>query len=326
MHWWIITFSFLAGFFLILGVLNLAWTIPERGRLRKIRQRLEFIADVNARERDPYLSILRDELLSDIPAFHKFLSRFIITTGLQKLINQADLKIRSGVVILISLVMAVGTGFVLSFFNISKVFALTVGLSIFVGMLPYLYILRVRRRRFNRFEEHFPEALELMGRALRAGHAFTTALEMVAMEMPYPISMEFEKVFVQQNFGLPLRNSLINLMDRVPLMDVRFFATAVLIQKETGGNLAEILDKLGHVIRERFKLRGHVKAVSAQGRLSGMFLCLLPIIVAVLMVLISPNYIGVLYKEQFGRYILATWMICQVVGFLAIRKIIRIKI
>ncbi|MBI1747807.1 MAG: type II secretion system F family protein [Acidobacteria bacterium] len=322
----VVVLSFITGFCFVLGALSLAWSIPERGRLKQVRERLEFINSAEARAKDPYLTILRDELLSEIPALHRFLSRFVVVGGLQRVITQANLKIRAGVVLLVCVSLAFGTGYFLSATYTNAVWPVILLGSLLVGFLPIAYVLHLRQRRFRKFEEQLPEALELLGRALRAGHAFTTAIEMIASEMREPISTEFGKAFVQQNFGLPLRQSLMNLTDRVPLLDVQFFVTAVLIQKETGGNLAEILDNLSYVIRERFKLQGQVRAVSAYGRLTGTILAVLPIALAILLYLSSPEYMMVLFRDRTGRMITGVYLVFQVLGFLTIRKIVKIRV
>ena len=167
--------------------------------------------------------------------------------------------------------------------------------------LPWV-VLRIKRtRRLRAFEEAFPEALDLMSRALKAGHAFATGLKMVADEMPEPIGPEFRKTFDEQNFGLPLKDSLANLTARVPLLDVRFFVTAVLIQRETGGNLSEILENLAHVVRERFKILRQVRVYTAHGRLTGYVLLALPAFLAIALAFINPEHMQLLFRERIGH-------------------------
>jgi tight adherence protein B len=173
---------------------------------------------------------------------------------------------------------------------------------------------------------HFPEALEMFARSLRAGHSFTGAIQLVAQEMPDPIGPEFSKVFEEQNLGIPLRQALIGMTDRVDILDVKFFVTAILIQRETGGNLAEIIDKISYVIRERFRVQGQLKIFTAQARMSGTILSLLPIGVAVLIGIMNPEYLKPLWFERAGRIMIAVAVILQILGMLAMRKIIRIKI
>jgi tight adherence protein B len=194
------------------------------------------------------------------------------------------------------------------------------------GTIPLAVIAWIRHRRLLQFEEHFPESLDLLGRAVRAGHAFTTGLEMVSKESPEPIAGEFRTTFEEQNFGLPLRDALINLTQRVPLVDVRFFVTALLVQKETGGNLAEILDELARVIRDRFRIYREVQVRTAQGRLTATILIALPVVILVIMDVLNPRYAHVLFDDPLGRSILGIAAAMQIVGSLIIWRIVRIKV
>ena len=176
------------------------------------------------------------------------------------------------------------------------------------------------------FEKNFPEAIDLLGRAVRAGHAFTTGIEMIATELPEPVAREFRITFEEQNFGLPLKEALLNLAERVPLIDVRFFVVAILIQKETGGNLAEILDNLSRVVRERFKILGEVRIRTAQGRMTAGVLIALPPLMALMLVVVNPDYIGVLFTDPAGPYILVAAAIMQVIGSAILWKIVHIEV
>jgi tight adherence protein B len=176
------------------------------------------------------------------------------------------------------------------------------------------------------FEEQFPEALDLIARALKAGHAFATGLKMAADELPEPVGPEFRKTFDEQNFGLPLKESLENLTMRVPLIDVRFFATAVLIQRETGGNLSEILENLAHVVRERFKILRQVRVYTAHGRLTGYVLLALPAVLAIALMFINPEHMNLLFRERMGQTMLMAALAMQTVGYLWIRQVIKIEV
>jgi tight adherence protein B len=191
---------------------------------------------------------------------------------------------------------------------------------------PFGVISFKRRRRLRRFEERFPEALDLLGRAVRAGHAFTTGMEMIAKESPEPIAFEFRKTFEEQNFGLPLRDALLNMTERVPLVDVRFFVTALLVQKETGGNLAEILDNLARVIRDRFRIYREVRTKTAQGRLTAMILIALPPVMMGVLGVINPSYLRVLFEDPKGPTVLAIAGTLQLIGSAIIWKIIHIEV
>ncbi len=193
------------------------------------------------------------------------------------------------------------------------------------ALIPYLYISRRRKQRFAKFEEYFPEAIDILGRAIRAGHAFSTGLEVVAEEANAPVSDEFRQVYEEQKFGLPLTESLLSLADRIAILDVRIFVTAVMIQRESGGNLAEILDNLSYVIRERFKFRRQLRVHTAHGKMTGYVLAVAPIVAGIGMYTLNPDYMGVLFTEPGGRLMLAVAVTLQLFGFLVIRKLVQIK-
>ena len=196
-----------------------------------------------------------------------------------------------------------------------------------VGLVVPIGFLRFKRtQRMKKFEEHFPEALDLLSRAIRAGHAFQTAMGMVAEEMGPPVGIEFKKCFEQQNYGLPLKEALNQLTERVPLMDVRFFVTAVSIQRETGGNLAEILDNLANVVRERFKILRQVRTHTAHGRFTGYVLLALPAALAVALSFISPEHIRSLFTTRMGQTMLIGAVVMQTIGFIWIKRVIKIEV
>jgi tight adherence protein B len=178
----------------------------------------------------------------------------------------------------------------------------------------------------RRFEEQFPEALELLARALRAGHAFQTAMGMAADELKEPTGPEFKKTFDQQNYGLPLRDALLQMIDRMPLLDVRFFVTAVMIQRESGGNLAEILENLAHVVRERFKILRQVRVHTAHGRFTAWVLLALPGALAVTLYVLNPEHMEILFKQSLGQKMLVITVIMQVIGYFWIQKVIKIEV
>jgi len=194
------------------------------------------------------------------------------------------------------------------------------------GLLPYLYVLNVRHKRLAAFEEQFPEALDFLARAMRAGHAFTISLEMLADESQPPLSPEFRKVFNEHNLGLPIETALKNLVGRMPLLDVRFFVSAVLLQRETGGNLAEVLTKLAYIIRERFKLKGQVKAASAHGRITGAVLTVMPLVLALALLAIAPGYLQSMARDPDGKWIILGAVIGLLLGHFSIRRIVNIKV
>lgn len=194
------------------------------------------------------------------------------------------------------------------------------------GLLPLGFAMRKRTKRLRRFEELFPESLEFVARSMRAGHAFSVSLEMIHKEFQEPLAGEFRRAFEEHNLGLPLEAALEKLSKRIPSLDVHFFVSAVVLQKRTGGNLAEILDKLAYVIRERFKLRGKIRAISAHGRMTGLALTLIPVGVAVMMFVVNPDYIRFFFLEEIGHYMLAAAIGLQIAGYAVIMKIVKIEV
>jgi tight adherence protein B len=192
--------------------------------------------------------------------------------------------------------------------------------------LPFYWLIRRRRKRINQFVESMPEAVELISRALRSGHGLASGLHLVAEEMKGPIADEFNRVFEEQNLGIPIELALRNMADRLPVMDVRFFVIAVIIQRATGGDLAEVLDKIGRLIRQRFELRGHVKSLTAEGRLSGVVLLGMPPAMLVLLYFLNYEYVSVLFKNPIGVKMLSITAAGQVVGAWVIKKIVAIKV
>jgi tight adherence protein B len=192
--------------------------------------------------------------------------------------------------------------------------------------LPVVHVWWRRKKRFDTFLEQLPDALDLISRALSAGHAFPEALHMVSIEMPEPVATEFRKAYEEQNLGLSLKLALENLTQRMPILDLKMCVTAVLIQRETGGNLAEILEKVSYTIRERFRIMGDLKTLTTSSRMSAWLLCGLPIFVAIAVTVMNPEYMSVLWKDDRGHYLIAIAMFMQVTGMLIVRKILKIKI
>jgi tight adherence protein B len=196
----------------------------------------------------------------------------------------------------------------------------------FGASLPYIYARRRKAKRLEAFEECFPEAIDLLGRAIRAGHAFSTGLQMVGEESPEPLAGEFRRVFEEQKFGLAIEDSLLALADRIDLVDMRIFVTALLIQREVGGNLAEILDKISYTIRERFTIQRQVRVYTAQGRFTGYLLAVLPIGVGFLIWMLNHEYMMILFSHPTGRLMISLAALLQIIGFFVIRKIIHIEV
>ena len=219
---------------------------------------------------------------------------------------------------------AAGTGVVWVLFPVPKLIALLVG--IVGGLAPVGYVWWLRKGRLHKFESIFPETLEFISRSMRAGHAFSVSLEMIHREFPEPVSGEFRRAFEEHNLGLPLETALQKLAVRVPSLDVHFFVSAVLLQKRTGGNLAEILDKLAVIIRERFKLRGRIKAVSAHGKMTATTLSSIPLAVGLLMFFTNPDYVTFFFEDEVGQMMLGAGVVLQLAGFGVMKKIVNIEV
>jgi tight adherence protein B len=270
------------------------------------------------------VDIRRQELLSSIPWLNRWLQRIDLFPRLRLLLYQAELNWTVGGLLLMCTFAWVIAGNVIYWRTEAGVFSAVVGA--FASGGPLLYVLHKRSRRFNRFEERLPNALEMMVSALRAGHSLNSAIGTVAKEAEEPVGKEFQKCFDEQNFGLELRTSLLNLSVRVPVDDVRMIVTAVLIQKESGGNLAEILEKVAYIIRERFRLRRQIRVHTAQGRLTGWILALLPLVLGVGLYLVNPESMSLLWKRPIGLKLLYAASAMTVIGGLIIRKIVRVRI
>jgi tight adherence protein B len=269
-------------------------------------------------------SILKREGFSDFPIINALLQRIKIAADVAVLIKQANSSWTVGGVLLGTIALVVVVGVLGAAWLHNMVLGLVLGLA--AGNVPYLSLLIMRKARLRRFEIILPDAIDLMARALRAGHAVTAAIEMVAREIPDPVGAEFRRVFEEQNFGLPIREALQNLAKRVPVPDLQFLVTAMLVQKETGGNLAEVLDKAGAVIRERSRLLGQLRIYTAQGRMTGWILGLLPFIIFVLMNFLNPGYARNLIDDPTGRTAIWIGLGLMVVGIWMIRKIVDIKV
>jgi tight adherence protein B len=294
----------------------------ERARL--LRDRLAAVQKAAEREPGEELALLRDEMLSEIPALDSLLRRSERISNLQLLLSQAGLEMRAGNMLMLCLVCGVVCAVVTLLVSKTVVFG-WVGLLV-GAFLPYSFASYKRAKRFQKFEELFPEAIDTLARAVRAGHAFTTALELIANEISEPVASEFRKLFEEQKFGMPVRDALLNMSERVPLVDVKFFVTAVMLQRETGGNLAEILDNLSYMIRERFKIMRQVRVFTAQGRLTMMLLMALPPAIVVLMLLMNPGFIRPLFDDPMGHTLIVAGITLQTIGYFVIRRIIHIQV
>src|SRR5246127_675173 len=317
--------AFLVLVLVALAVFSFLSLLDQRSaRARLIKERLANERKAPERAPEEEVAVLRDEQLSQIPALDMMLRRSARVTEIQKMLAQGGQSMRAGnflgLCALAGLVASIVAYVVSKRVEVAWV-ALLVGF-----MLPYSYASFRRNQRFEKFEELFPEAIDTLARAVRAGHAFTTALEMITNEVAEPVASEFRQLYEEQKFGMPVRDALMNLTERVPLVDVKFFVTAVMLQRETGGNLAEILDNLSYVIRERFKIQRQVRVYTAQGRITMVLLMGMPPVVVLVLEIFSPDFVHPLFADPIGHTLLVAGICLQTVGYFVIRKIIRIQV
>jgi tight adherence protein B len=254
----------------------------------------------------------------------RLLDRYKLTEKLQEVLDQAGL--RWHVTRVVHACLASFLGVYIIVWQIADFRSLAFLAGCFAGCLPFMYIWRQRAARIKKFEELFPESLEFVARSMRAGHAFSVSLEMIHREFQEPLAGEFKRTFEEHNLGLALDVALQKLAKRVPLLDVHFFVSAVMLQKRTGGNLAEILDKLAYVIRERFKLRGRIRAVSAHGKMTGLALTCIPIGVAIILFYANPEYALFFLTDEVGHLMAGAAIGLQIIGYLVIKKIVSIEV
>jgi tight adherence protein B len=267
-------------------------------------------------------SVLKKEILLEHNQARK---RFRLprSNSLTKLLDRSGCGMRSNAFMMLCLVMAAGGG---TTWLANQSILSAAAAAGALGIVPYFYVKMKYKRRRKLFTEQFPDALELLTSTLRSGQAFATGLISVADEMPDPISAEFRMAFDEQNYGVPMEQALLNMADRIGTMDADFFVTAINIQREVGGNLAEVLDNLGKTIRQRFRILGHIKSLTAQGKLSGIVVGLMPAGLCLVLQILNPEYMGQLFTTELGRILLYVSVGMQFVGFLWIRKIVQIKV
>jgi tight adherence protein B len=314
--------TFVVILLLVLGVYWVAIVRPEAATERALGRRLRLPSLANVLKAPIENEATR---LSTVPLLDRLLARFTSLDGpLQQIIEQSSLSVTLG-----QLVLATLFGAALGVFLVIQ-FAPNVWLALAAGGLlaavPYFVVRRAARRRIERFEEQFPEAVDLIARALRAGHALTTGLGLVCEELPDPVRAEFQLLHDRQNYGMPLPDALRDFARRVPLVDARFFATAVLTQRESGGNLAEVLDGLSAIIRDRFRLKRQVRVLSAHGRITGTVLTLMPVVIGAVMWVMAPVHFARLFSDPLGIRMVAAAAILQVVGFIWMRRIVNIEV
>ena len=303
-----------AGFLAFRGMQN-----PER---REVQRRLKILSSTEFENES--IDILRKNLLSDVRWLNQVLLSFRWTDKLNRLLQQADAQYTLSVYILLSLLMA-AIGFLVGSLITSNRSVL-IPFACGAGMVPFSCIYLKKKRRMGKFQRQLPEALELMARALKAGHAFTGGLKMVANELGDPIGIEFAKTLHEINFGVAVPDALKNLPNRIDCPDLRFFIISVIVQRETGGNLAEILDKIAHLIRERFKLQGHIHVLSSEGKLSAMILIALPFGIALALYVLNPGYISTLFTDPIGRILVIFALVMMLIGGFVMKRMVEIKV
>ena len=314
---------FIFCLFLVLAAYLLATRSSDAKRAR-LQKRLAEALLHSAHTEDAEIIIARQELMSEIPSLNRALLQLQVATRLKRVLDQADLEITVTRLMMFSLMAGMLAGLAASMIAVPLLVVIVCGL--FGALIPFIHVFWKRKKRLDKFLEHLPDALELMSRALSAGHAFSEALHMVSMEMPEPISKEFRKTYEEQNLGLSLKLALENLTQRMPLLDLRLCVTAVMIQRETGGNLAEILEKVSYTIRERFRILGDLKTLTTSSRLSAWILCGIPIFVALAVTVINGEYMSVLWYDPRGHKLIFAASVMQLSGMLVVRKILKIKI
>jgi tight adherence protein B len=314
---------FVFALFLVLGAYLLATHGTDKKRA-KLQKRLNEALLHSAHTEDIDVLLARNELMSEIPFVNRTLINIQAALQLKRMLDQADLHITPSRLVMFSFMAGMLGALAASVLTVFIPIMILAGLV--CAAIPLVHVYWRRKRRFDAFLEQLPDALDLMSRALSAGHAFSEALHMVSIEMPEPISTEFRKAYEEQNLGLSVKLALENLTQRMPILDLKMCVTAVLIQRETGGNLAEILEKVAYTIRERFRIMGDLKTLTTSSRMSAWLLCGLPIFVAVAVTVMNPDYMSVLWKDPRGHYLIAAAMTMQVTGMLIVRKILKIKI
>ena len=292
---------------------------PEQ---KKIKKRLRTLSSGNFKSAE--IDIARKRLLSDVPWFNRMLFNFSVVPKLERLLEQANISHPVGYYLLLTLLFAACGYMAGSLLTVN--FLIAVLLACAASTMPFLYVYYMRSKRMSKFERQLPDALDLVVRALKAGHAFSAGLRMVADEFEDPVGTEFGNTMDEINFGVGVSDALINLTNRVDCPDLQFFVVSVIIQKETGGNLAEILEKISHLIRERFKFNGRVRVLSSEGKLSAAVLISLPFLISFYMFMVNPKFLEPLLNDPIGKILMAVAVVMMIIGTLVMKKMISIKV
>jgi len=316
--------TFVVVFALILLAVSVGTKFFDAQRKKQVASMLETASG------QPAVSVatLLKELDPERPTgLRSLLTSFQFSRHAQTQLQQAGLNWSSArllVAMSLAAIPGLGLGSLLPFLLNGPTTA--IALAVVGAAAPYLFVRHKRKKRMDKFEEQFPEALDFLSRSMRAGHAFTISLEMLGEELADPLGQEFRALFNEQNLGAPIDIALRNFSERVPLLDARFFTSSVLLQKQTGGNLSEILTRLSYVIRERFRLKGQVKAASAHGRLTATILTVLPVATMLGLLVVAPGYLQSMAENPTGKFMIGGAIVAQILGNFFIKKIINIKV
>jgi len=292
---------------------------PDR---KKIRKRLKTFSYKKNKAGVP--DILQKKLLSDVPFLNKILLRIPGPQRLDRFLQQANAQYRLGVFILLTIILAL-TGF-FGGVLITGNYVLSIIIAPALAIIPFFYLCRKKKKRMEKFQRQLPEGLELIARSLKAGHSFPSGMKLAADEFDDPLGPEFDETLNEINFGVSVPDALKNLTDRIDCHDLKFFVISVILQRETGGNLAEIIESLAYIIRERFKLYGKVKILAAEGKLSAIILCAIPFLLIIALRFINPDYINTLFTEPAGRIMAGIAACMMVMGILVMKKMVNIKV
>ncbi|MEP0845044.1 MAG: type II secretion system F family protein [Phycisphaerae bacterium] len=312
----------LGSMLLVYGVFQVVFDL-RTSKQKKVVDRLS--EGRTGKERQIKESLLRKHINEQHKgALESVVASLQVVAKLQRVLDQADVSWSASRLLVNLTGISVLTFLAMLFLQMNVITSLACSAAV-IGM-PLMYLVRKRKKRIRVMVEQLPDVFELMGQALRAGHSLASAIQLVSQQLPDPIAGEFARVFHEQNLGIKIEEALLNMAERVDQMDVRFFVTAVLIQRQTGGDLAEVLDKIGKVIRDRIQLLGTVRALTAEGRMSGWVLLLLPVLVFFVSMLVNPDYAHVLLDTRPGQYMLGTAIAMDLMGMAMIKKIVNIKV
>jgi len=310
------------GTLLVIEMLLYAYRIIRNPDRKKIRKRLK--SSFLYEQASSSVDITRKRKYSDIKLLNQILTRLPGIQPLDRLMQQANSQSSVGTIVLLTIAFSIG-GYIGAYL-FTRNWALSIGLCVFTGSLPLLQLILKKKQRMDKFEKQLPDALELVARALRAGHAFTSGMKLAAEEFGDPLGPEFEKALEEINFGVSVPDSLKEMTKRVESQDLKFFVVSVILQRETGGNLAEIIDSIAYIIRERFKLRGKIRILAAEGKLSAIVLVGLPFCIAAYIRFMNPEYFNLLLTRAAGTAMLLVAGIMMAAGIMVIRKMINIRV